>query len=71
MTTTSTGTRLDIRKLTARIGAEVAGVGPTLELDANTVTALRAALNEHKALYSVASASMTRASSASPATSAS
>ena len=50
MTTTSTSTRLDIRKLTARIGAEVTGAGPTLELDADTVTALHAALNEHKAL---------------------
>ena len=26
--TTSTSTRLDVRKLTARIGAEVTGVGP-------------------------------------------
>jgi alpha-ketoglutarate-dependent sulfate ester dioxygenase len=50
MTTTSTSTRLDIRKLTARIGAEVTGAGTALELDADTVTALRAALNEHKAL---------------------
>jgi alpha-ketoglutarate-dependent sulfate ester dioxygenase len=50
MTTTSTSTRLEIRKLGARIGAEVTGVGPALELDADVVTALRAALNEHKAL---------------------
>jgi alpha-ketoglutarate-dependent sulfate ester dioxygenase len=50
MTTTLTSTRLDIRKLTARIRAEVTGAGPALELDAGTVTALRAALNEHKAL---------------------
>jgi taurine dioxygenase len=50
MTTTSTSTRLEIRKLSARIGAEVTGVGPALELDADVVTALRAALNEHKAL---------------------
>ncbi len=50
MTTTSTSTRLDIRKLTARIGAEVGRGSPALELDADTVTALRAALNEHKAL---------------------
>ena len=48
--TTSTSTRLDVRKLTARIGAEVTGVGPALELDPETVTAIRAALNEHKAL---------------------
>jgi alpha-ketoglutarate-dependent taurine dioxygenase len=50
MTTTSTSTRLEIRKLSARIGAEVTGVGPALELDADVVTALRAALSEHKAL---------------------
>ena len=50
MTTTFTSTRLEIRKLSARIGAEVTGAGPALELDADVVTALRAALNEHKAL---------------------
>ena len=51
MTTTSTSTRLDIRKLTARIGAEVTSAPARhFELDADTVTALRAALNEHKAL---------------------
>jgi alkyl sulfatase len=49
-TTTSASTRLDFRKLTARIGAEVTGAGPELELDPETVTAIRAALNEHKAL---------------------
>jgi alpha-ketoglutarate-dependent taurine dioxygenase len=43
-------TRLDIRKITARIGAEVTGAGPDLDLDADTVTEIRAALNEHKAL---------------------
>src|SRR6266700_3247741 len=48
--TTSTSTRFDVRKLTARIGAEVTGVDPTLELDQEAVTAIRAALNEHKAL---------------------
>ncbi len=48
--TTSTSTRFDVRKLTARIGAEVTGVGPALELDQEAVTAIRAALNEHKAL---------------------
>ena len=48
--TTSTSTRLDIRKITARIGAEITGVDPALELDPETVTAIRAALNEHKAL---------------------
>ena len=50
MTTTSTSTRLEVRKITARIGAEVTGVNPDLDLDAETITAVRAALNEHKAL---------------------
>jgi alpha-ketoglutarate-dependent sulfate ester dioxygenase len=50
MTTTSIGTTLGIRKLTARIGAEVTGLGPDLSLDPETITAVRAALNEHKAL---------------------
>ncbi len=50
MTATSVSTKLGIRKVTARIGAEVTGVGPALELDAETVAAIRAALNEHKAL---------------------
>ena len=50
MTTTSISTRFDIRKLTARIGAEVIGAPPTLELDADQVAAIRAALNAHKAL---------------------
>ena len=49
MTTTS-DTRLGIRKLTARIGAEITGLGPELELDPDAVAAVRAALNEHKAL---------------------
>jgi len=50
MTATPVSTQLSLRKLTARIGAEVAGLGPSLELDAETVAAIRAALNEHKAL---------------------
>src|ERR1700759_3010370 len=50
MTTASIGTRLDVRKLTARIGAVVSGLGPDLVLDPETVAAVRAALNEHKAL---------------------
>jgi alpha-ketoglutarate-dependent taurine dioxygenase len=50
MSTTATGTRLNFRKLTARIGAEVTGFDPELELDAGAATTLRAALNEHKAL---------------------
>ena len=47
---TSASTRLAFRKITARIGAEVTGARPDLDLDADTVAALRAALNEHKAL---------------------
>ena len=50
MTTTATSTRLDIRKITARIGAEVTGLSPDLDLDPDTIAAVRAALNEHKAL---------------------
>ena len=50
MTTTSLGTKLGVRKITARIGAEITGVDPALELAPETVTAIRAALNEHKAL---------------------
>jgi alpha-ketoglutarate-dependent taurine dioxygenase len=42
--------RLDIRKLTARIGAEVRGVALGDELDDVTVVAIREALYEHKAL---------------------
>jgi taurine dioxygenase len=45
-----TKTRLEVRKLTARIGAEVTGAGPDLDLDADAITAVRDALNEHKAL---------------------
>ena len=33
MTTTSLGARLGVRKLTARIGAEVTRLGPDLELE--------------------------------------
>jgi hypothetical protein len=50
MTTTSLGTSLRLRKITARIGAEVTGLSPDLDLDPDTVAAVRAALNEHKAL---------------------
>jgi alpha-ketoglutarate-dependent sulfate ester dioxygenase len=46
----STTTRLDFRKVTARIGAEVIGARPDLKFDADEVATLRAALNEHKAL---------------------
>jgi taurine dioxygenase len=47
---TVTTTRLEVRKVTARIGAEVVGVDPAADLGADTVAAIRAALNEHKAL---------------------
>jgi alpha-ketoglutarate-dependent sulfate ester dioxygenase len=50
MTAASVSTKLSLRKLTARIGAEVTGLGPSLELDTGTVAAIRSALNEHKAL---------------------
>jgi alpha-ketoglutarate-dependent taurine dioxygenase len=50
MSTTATETRLGIRKLSARIGAEVTGLDPDLRLDTATVAAIREALNEHKAL---------------------
>jgi alkyl sulfatase len=50
MTATTIGTKLDLRKITARIGAEVTGLRPDLDLDPDTVAAVRAALNEHKAL---------------------
>ena len=50
MTTTSVDTKLGIRKLTARIGAEITGLGPELELDPDAAAEVRAALNEHKAL---------------------
>nr|WSX72447.1 TauD/TfdA family dioxygenase [Streptomyces sp. NBC_00899]WSX81483.1 TauD/TfdA family dioxygenase [Streptomyces sp. NBC_00899] len=48
--TAETVTGLEIRKVTARIGAQVSGVDISRELDQVTVGALRAALNEHKAL---------------------
>ncbi|MET9729384.1 TauD/TfdA family dioxygenase [Streptomyces sp. NPDC006458] len=41
---------IDIRKVTARIGAEVSGVDLTAPLEEKTVTAIREALNVHKAL---------------------
>jgi alpha-ketoglutarate-dependent taurine dioxygenase len=50
MTMTPLGTKLGLRKITARIGAQVTGLGPKLELDQDTVAAVRAALSEHKAL---------------------
>jgi len=50
MTTTSLSTKTGIRKLTARIGAEITGLGPDLILDPEAVAAIRAALNEPKAL---------------------
>ena len=50
MTVTETPTRIEVQKVTARIGARVTGVDLTRELDAETVAAIRGALNEHKAL---------------------
>ena len=43
MTATSIGTTLGIRKLTVRIGAVVTGLGADLDLDAETVAAVRGA----------------------------
>jgi alpha-ketoglutarate-dependent sulfate ester dioxygenase len=48
--TTIDSISLDVRKITARIGAEVRGLDINGELDEGTVGAIRAALNEHKAL---------------------
>ncbi|MHA6762665.1 TauD/TfdA dioxygenase family protein [Streptacidiphilus sp. PAMC 29251] len=45
-----TSAAITVRKVTARIGAEVTGVDLNRELDPATVAALRAAVNEHKAL---------------------
>ena len=50
MTAVSTEVRLDLQKVTARIGARVSGLDITQPLDPETVAAIRAALNEHKAL---------------------
>ena len=41
---------ISIRKLTSRIGAEVTGVDLSRPLDAETIAAIRQALNAHKAL---------------------
>jgi alpha-ketoglutarate-dependent sulfate ester dioxygenase len=41
---------IDLRKVTARIGAEVRGVDLSRDLDSETISAIRSALNEHKAL---------------------
>ncbi|HET9170997.1 MAG TPA: TauD/TfdA family dioxygenase [Actinospica sp.] len=46
----ATITRLDVQKVTARIGARVSGVDIAEELGPDTVAAIRSALNEHKAL---------------------
>jgi alpha-ketoglutarate-dependent taurine dioxygenase len=48
---TAISTERDIRKLTGRIGAEIVGVDPSSELDAETVAFLTGALHEHKALF--------------------
>ncbi|HEU5354357.1 MAG TPA: TauD/TfdA family dioxygenase [Actinocrinis sp.] len=41
---------LTIRKVTAHIGAEISGLDLSQPLDAQTIAAIRSALNEHKAL---------------------
>ena len=48
--TTEAPVRLEIQKVTARIGARVSGVDIAQELAPDTVAAIRAALSEHKAL---------------------
>ncbi len=48
--TTEPITGLALRKVTSRIGAEVCGLDPSAPLAPATVAAIRAALNEHKAL---------------------
>ena len=50
ITAPETATKLELRKVTARIGAEVVGLDISEELAPETVAAIRAALNEHKAL---------------------
>jgi taurine dioxygenase len=47
---TSTSIRLNVRKVTGRIGAEIVGIDVGRALDAETVAAIRSALDEHKAL---------------------
>jgi taurine dioxygenase len=47
---TAIASKLGVRKLTARIGAEVTGLDLGTDLGAGTVSQIRAALNEHKAL---------------------
>jgi alpha-ketoglutarate-dependent sulfate ester dioxygenase len=49
-TLTPNAIELDVTKVTAHIGAEVAGVDLSGELDPAVVSALRAALNQHKVL---------------------
>jgi len=50
MTTIQADTKLGIRKITGRIGAEITGLPPDLILEPQTIAEVRAALNEHKAL---------------------
>ena len=50
MTATNRPAKLGIRKITARIGAEVTGLSPDLTLDPETIAAVRQALSQHKAL---------------------
>ena len=48
--TISPSSTLEVRKISARIGAVVSGIDPTVDLDRDTVRQLRQALHEHKAL---------------------
>lgn len=50
VTAAGASVELEIQKVTGRIGARVVGLDITRELDDATVAAVRAALNEHKAL---------------------
>jgi alpha-ketoglutarate-dependent taurine dioxygenase len=50
VTITASSVDLEIRKVTAHIGAQVFGVDISQPLDSSTVASLRTALNEHKVL---------------------
>lgn len=49
--TSTTGRRLEVSPLTGTIGAELAGIDLTGELDAETIADIRAALLEHKVVF--------------------
>jgi alpha-ketoglutarate-dependent taurine dioxygenase len=50
ITSPGTATKLQVRKVTAHIGAEVVGLDLSRDLEPETAAAIRDALNEHKAL---------------------